>query len=151
MTRIVFVTASLAAIAALGACTETHSSSQMEYEAADNNSCLACHTGPSAGEYVHPEAKFPLTTMGTMHDNILCIDCHKFDVSADLFEAGFNSDCTSGCHLQNESSTFCTQYPQAMNMPCPASDSLHQGLGVSGYAWDSKHYDFCLSCHPAGM
>jgi hypothetical protein len=145
MTRVIVI---VATVAALAACTEDHTS-QMEYAAATNSSCLACHTGAAAGSYVHPEAKFPLMTMGTQHDNILCIDCHKFDVSPGLF--GFNADCTSGCHLQNQTSTFCNQYPQSNNMPCPASDPLHQGLGVSGYAWDAVNHDFCLSCHPAGM
>jgi hypothetical protein len=126
---------------AVVACTETYdSSTQVEYTP---DSCIACHSGT----LVHPEAKFPLLMSdGSLHDNMNCQDCHKFDAGPGLL--GYHADCEA-CHFENQTGGICTTYPQAMGMPCPAIDPLH--TGVTGYAWDSVHRDFCVGCHSNGM
>jgi hypothetical protein len=140
----------IALTVSLGACTEPHSSAQQEFMPDD---CTACHSGSDA--LVHPEAKFPLMTQGTFHDNIECYDCHHFNRGPGIL--GFHADCTELCHLENQNSSVCLSYPQsaANTMLCQAVDPLHVGLTNpttnAPYAWDPVNHDFCLSCHPNGL
>lgn len=137
----------------LAACTEDHAN-QTEFTP---NSCLNCHTaGSGSNVLVHPESLFPLMSGGTLHDNINCQDCHKFDISPGILP--YNADCTSACHLQNQTSNACLAYPQSSNMPslCDAIEPFHVGLvnpnpPGQAYAWDSVHHDFCVQCHPSGL
>lgn len=147
---------SFASILALGACTETHDGTQVEFTP---NSCLTCHTaGSGTNVLVHPESNFPLTSK-MVHNNINCQDCHKFDIGPGLpglLSYDEHADCTGACHLQKQSSDACVQYPQASGQPCVAIEPEHIGFpnpnnSSQTYSWDSVHHDFCLQCHPMGL
>jgi hypothetical protein len=107
--------------ALLAACTETHTQAQVEIKQDD---CINCHTTT----LVHPENTFPLTSMGTMHTNIACQDCHRFSVGPGLNL--MHVDCFH-CHFRAD------------------IDPLHTGL--TDYQWDPVNHDFCLRCHTDGL
>ena len=123
-------------LVALAACVETHDPTQ---KAIQNDDCTNCHSG----NLVHPEASFPLMSMGSMHTNIACQDCHKFTSGPGI--DGFHADCTSTCHLQTKQSSCCEAVePNHLGRVSPID-------GTTPYAWDPMNHDFCLSCHPAGL
>lgn len=107
----------------LAACTKTHDGTQMEIAAQD---CSNCHSGT----LTHPEELFPLlASNGSMHADIACNTCHRFDGGPGIFR--FHADCTSaGCHPQSAI--------EPNHLPRP------------GFMWDPVNNDFCLNCHSAG-
>lgn len=120
----------------LAACVEAHDPTQ---KAIQNTDCMNCHSG----SLVHPETRFPLMSMGSVHTNIACQDCHRFTAGPGI--DGFHADCTSTCHLQTQQSSC-----------CEATEPNHIGRvspidGTTPYAWDPMNKDFCLKCHPMGL
>ncbi len=139
---------SLVLVIALAACTEPHDGNVMQIQ---NTDCSTCH----AGNLVHPETKFPLTTMMSPHSNAQCFDCHRFARGPGLL--GFHADCTGLCHLQNQRSNY---------GPCATATSLDGSAGCESiepfhtnpsnvmnlpYAWDATNHDFCTMCHSKGL
>lgn len=121
----------------LCACTEVHDGSRTEFQ---NTDCTTCHSN----NLVHPEALFPLMSMGSPHTNIQCVDCHVFSHGPGLKK--FHADCTSTCHLQTQPSACCSLpiEPKHLGRVSPID-------GTTPYAWDATNHDFCLKCHPAGL
>ena len=112
-----------------------------------STACAQCHTTTTwtnqLGGCAHPEAAFPLTTMGTQHTNIACSACHSESISAATGATsakGANTDCIA-CHPNSA-----TQQSNHVGVTYD-SGAL---LGVP-YAYSSTDHRFCLDCHPNGL
>lgn len=87
--------------------------------------CADCHTTDDWGNAGHPEPAFPIAAGA--HGGIRCTTCHIASLGSPV--KGANTDCVQ-CHTQADMDPHHTQAP--------------------GYAYDSAHRNFCLTCHPSG-
>lgn len=109
--------------------------------------CAACHTTATwqnqLGGCAHPEAAFPLTTMGTKHTNIACADCHSSAITLSTGATsakGANTDCIS-CHPN-------TSTQQRNHVGVTYDNGTLTG---QPYAYSTNDHRFCLDCHPNGL
>ena len=142
-------------IVALAACTEPHDASHVSLSL-DPGDCVTCHVATIPNALVHPEAKFSIAAQSSPHLEVDCDDCHNFGRGYGVL--GLHVDCTNECHLRNDPSNACLEYPASMGTtPCGAIDPTHtDGMHddpVTGapYAWDAVNHDFCVQCHPSGL
>lgn len=108
--------------------------------------CATCHVTTtwvnSLGGCVHPEAQFPLASMGTKHTGIACTDCHSAALTTATVTSvnGGNTDCLS-CHPNTSA--------QAQAHVGVTYDS--GTLVGTPYAYKASEPNFCLVCHPKGL
>ena len=109
--------------------------------------CAQCHTTTTwvnrLGGCAHPEAAFPLASMGTKHTNITCTACHSETISAATGAtsvAGANTDCIA-CHPNSSQ-----QQQFHIGVVYDAGTLVGQP-----YAYSTTDHRFCLACHPKGL